>query len=46
MIRLRFLPAGLSPGTYYVTTAVDAGGAFAETDETNNVAVSGPALEV
>ena len=46
LVRLRFLPAGLSPGTYYVTAAVDTGSAFTEADETNNVAVSGPALQV
>ena len=40
LIRLRFLPAGLGSGTYYVTAAVDTAAAFSETNETNNTATS------
>ena len=38
LIRVRFLPAGLAAGAYYVTGAVDTAGAFAESNETNNTA--------
>ena len=41
LIKLRFLPSSLSSGAYYVTATIDTAGAFAEPNETDNVAVSG-----
>jgi hypothetical protein len=46
MLRLRFLPKGLAAGTYYVTAAIDSGGTFTETNETNNTAVSDSAFVI
>jgi glucose/arabinose dehydrogenase len=40
VFRLRFLPRGLASGTYYVTAVIDSGGAFTESNESNNTAVS------
>ena len=46
LLRVRFLPAGLGAGAYYVTAAVDTANAFAETSESNNTVVSGTTIAV
>lgn len=43
---LLLLPMDITPGTYYVGLIVDATGAIAELDETNNVALSLGAVEI
>lgn len=46
ILRVRFLPAGLAAGAYYVIAAVDPAGAFAEADESNNTTVSATTIAV
>lgn len=46
ILRVRFLPADLAAGAYYITATVDSGGTFAEVDESNNTTISATTIAV